>query len=304
MPVDLATDPTTGYVFVAARSCPRDPNSQVPPPGCILALDGGSGALIKAIGLPGAPADVRLDADLGLLYVSIPERQALAEVDTRGGRVLGLIRDMWEVTSLALDPLRHTLYTAHLGGQVTVVDVASSSVSGRVSLTGAGLTSVATARGLAYAVNTATHELAVVEPNSQTVNRYVLSQEPAAVAAAEDTGAVYVLSSRSNSILQIDPTDGSELGKVIIAGRTGHTSVTPNDIGSLTPRLVLNPADDTLFATLPEEGTLAAVTGNSFPVMARTIPYPDISDEVVADSIPELLRPAAISGNRFNAQGH
>lgn len=302
--LDLAADPTTGYVFASARICPRDPKTQVPPAGCVLALDGHSGSLITAISLPGAPSDLRIDSDLGLLYVAIPERQALAEVDAHSGRVLGLVGDMPQVTSLALDSSRHTLYAAHLGGQLSVIDAASAQVTARLSLTGAGLSSVATARGLAYAINTVTHEMAVVEPNSQSVNRFVLSEEPAAVAAAEDTGAVYVLSSRSSDILQIDPTDGTELGKVIVANRSGHATVQPDDHVALRPRLVIDPTDDTLFASLPEAGTLASVTGDSFPVMARSIPSPDVSDRVVAESIPDVLRPAAVSGGTLNARGH
>jgi hypothetical protein len=304
--LDLAADPTTGYVFASARGCPADAQTRQAPRGCVLALNGQSGALITSIALPGAPTDLRIDPDLGLMYVSIPERQALAEVDAHSGRVLGMIQGLPQITSLAIDPLRHTLYAAHLAGQATVIDVASARVTARVSLTGAGLSSIATARGLAYGVNTATHELAVVEPVSQTVNRFVLSEEPAAVAAAEDSGAVYVLSSRSDNILQIDPTDGTELGKVLFTGRSGHQSIQPSDVQSLRPRLVLNPGDDSLFASLPEAGTLAAVSDGSFPVMARTIGYPDVPDEVgVAEDIPALLQPAAVNPDgTFNARGH
>ena len=302
--LDLATDPTTGYVFASARRCPSD--GQSAPRGCVLALNGNTGALITSIPMPGAPSDLRIDPDLGLMYVSIPERQALAEVDAHSGRVLGMVDGLPQVTSMAIDPLRHTLYAAHLGGQATVIDVASAQVRARVSLTGAGLSSIATARGLAYGVNTATHELAVVEPDFQTVNRFILSDEPAAVAAAEDSGAVYVLSSRSDNILQIDPTDGTELGKVLFTGRSGHQSIQPGDVQSLRPRLVLDPADDSLFASLPEAGTLAAISDDSFPVMARAIPYPDPSDDqtLVADSIPDVLQPAAVTGGTLNARGH
>ena len=105
------------------------------------------------------------------------------------GMQLGVVRpartihDMPQVTSLAVDSQRHLLFVAHLGGQVSVVDTAASRVVARPSLTVAGLSSVATARGLAYAVNTATHELAVLDPSDDSVSRYPLSQEPAAVAA-------------------------------------------------------------------------------------------------------------------------
>ena len=297
-PVDLAVDQNTGFLYVSTRVC--TPAA----PGCILALDGrGGGAVLRSISLPGAPSEVRVDSDLGLLYVAIPERQALMQVDIRGGKPLRTINDVPQITSLALDPVRHALYAGHLGGQVTVIDVPTGQVVARPSLTGVGLASVATARGLVYAVNTVTHELAVLEPSSLSVNRFGLSAEPAAVTAAEDSGAVYVLTSRSDSILRLDPTDGSELGKVIVSSRGGHVGTQPNDITSLRPRLVLDPANDTLFATLPDAGTLAAVTDESFPVMAHEIPYAGVGDVLVADSIPDVLRPGGVGGDRFNAQG-
>jgi hypothetical protein len=298
-PVDLTVDQTTGYLYVSTRVCAPAA------PGCILALDGrGGGTPLKSIALPGAPTEVRVDSDLGLLYVAIPERQAIMQVDIRSGKPLRTISDVPQVTSLALDPMRHVLYAGHLGGQVTVVDVATAQVIARPSLTGVGLASVATARGLVYGVNTVTHELAVLEPSSQSISRFGLSAEPAAVAAAEDSGAVYVLTSRSDSILRIDPTDGSELGKVIVSNRSGHVGTRPDDLMSLRPRLVLDPADDTVFATLPEAGTLAAVTDDSFPVMAHDIPYADVGDVLVAQSIPDVLRPGTVGGDRINAQGH
>jgi DNA-binding beta-propeller fold protein YncE len=287
LPVDLAIDKTTGYLYLSTRVCAPAA------PGCILVVDGRNGTLIKSISLPGAPADLRLDHELGLLYVSIPERQALGEVDIRGGRLLQTVNGLPQITSLALDPLRHTLYAAHLAGQLTVVDVPSGQVTGRFSLTGAGLSSVATARGLAYAINTATHELAVVEPFSQSINRFLLSQEPSAVAAAEDTGAVYVLSSRSDVMLQLDPTDGSELGRVLLASRSSRPVAGGAGVQTLRPRMVLNASDDTLFASLPDAGTLAAVTIDQFPTLARAIPYVDVPDYAMADVIPGVLQPAA-----------
>jgi DNA-binding beta-propeller fold protein YncE len=150
---------------------------------------------------------------------------------------------------------------------------------------------VATARGRAYAVNTATHELAVLEPISQEVSRFPLSQEPAAIGADEDSGAVYVLSSRADVILQVDPTDGTELGRVLLANRSGTSGNRPSDLSSLRPRLILNSADETVYATLPEAGTLAAVTNGSFPLMAAgQIPWLDAPDQAVAHEIPSVIR--------------
>jgi hypothetical protein len=292
-PVDLAVDQSTGYLYLSTRLCSAADQNSPAPAGCILVVDGNTGVLLKSIALPGTAGDLRIDSELGLLYVAIPERQSLGEVDIRSGKLLRTIEGMPQVTSLAVDPLRHTVYAAHLGGQLTTIDARSGQVTSRVSLTGPGLASVATSRGLAYAVNTATHELAVVEPVSQSVDRFVLNQEPAAVAASEDSGAVYVLSSRADVILQIDPTDGTEVGRVLLASRSGHAAIGLGGAETLRPRLVLDVADQTLFASLPATGALAAVTSDEFPVLARDIPFVDAPDRTSADAIPGVLRPAA-----------
>ena len=226
------------------------------------------------------------------MYVALPDEQAIAEVSIRSQTLVRTIGHLPQITSLALDPKRHVLYAAHLGGQLTVIDVPSLQVVARMPVTSAGLASVATARGLAYAVNTVTHELAVVEPASQSVAVYPLSQEPAAVAASQVSGAVFVLSSRASVILRIDPTDGTEIGRVLLRDRSGHSAGLPSDLQALRSRLVLNVANETVYATLPEAGTLAAVTLRTFPELAYAIPSIE-ADQPVSASIAGLIRPGA-----------
>jgi hypothetical protein len=123
-------------------------------------------------------------------------------------------------------------------------------------------------------VNTVTHELSVLEPASGSINRFRLSQEPAAVTAAEDTGAVYILSSRNDVILQVDPTDGTELGRVLVNARSAHLTLDASaNVQTLRPRIALQQDSDTLFATIPDQGTLAAVGDGEFPTLARDIPF-------------------------------
>jgi hypothetical protein len=291
-PVDVTIDQSTGYLYISTRVC--DPVG----PGCILALNGrGGGAVLRSIPLPGAPNQVRVDSDLGLLYVAVPDRQALIQIDVRSGKVLNTISGLPQITGLALDSERHTLYASHLGGQVTVVDVPSAQVIARPSMSGAGLTGLATARGLVYGVNTATHELDVLEPLSQAVSTYQLSQEPAAVAASEDSGAVYVLSSRSDVILQIDPTSGTEIGRVNLASRSGHLGLSSNsNLQTLQPRIVVDPSDDVVFASLPEQGELAAISNDQFPPIANAIPYVEAPEPPLVASIPGVIWPGGDGG--------
>ncbi|HYY87884.1 MAG TPA: hypothetical protein VFA49_03745, partial [Chloroflexota bacterium] len=254
LPVDLAVDQTTGNVYVSARSEPS-----------LLVIDGNTGRRLASITMPVTPGDVQVDSELGLLYVVLPERQALGVVDVRSGRLVRYLNGLPQVTGLALDPLRHVLFASHLGGQVSVIDVPSSQLVERVGLTGAGLSGVATARGLAYGVNPATRELAVLEPVSQSVNRYALRDELAAVAASEDNGSVYVLTARPNTIVRVDPTDGAEVGRVLLGDRSGRFGVAPSvpllnrDFQGLRARMVLSRADESVYVSLPELGSMAVV---------------------------------------------
>jgi PQQ-like domain len=284
VPSDVAVDQTTGFLYVAASSGPQGAcHTQAAPAavGCVVVVDRQTGSKRAVLALDAEPGDLRLDSELGVLYVSLPSKQALAVIDVRGGRVLPdrTVRDLPEIASLAIDPVRHTLYAAHPAGQVTVIDAATSGVTARMPLTGAGLSSVATARGVLYAVNTATHELFVADPTTQALSHYHLSVEPTAVAASEESGAVYVLASRDGAIVRVDPTDGSEIGRVELPERSGRSAdLTSPSATSVRPRLAINQSDETLFATLPDSGTLAAVTNDEFPALAREIPRPEATD--------------------------
>jgi DNA-binding beta-propeller fold protein YncE len=231
------------------------------------------------------------------VYVALPDRQAIGVIDGRAGRLMYTIDALPQVTSLALDQQRHTLYASHLGGQVTVIDARSSQVTGRITVTGAGLESVATSRGLAYAVNPATHELAVIEPVSQGVSRYVLPAEPAAIAASEDSGSVYVLASKPNSVLRIDPTSGVIVGQVTLPDRGGRFGISLSDTSSfqgLRSRMVLDSADDSLYVTLPESGSLSIIPNDLFPPLSHDIPWVQAPEDApVVASIPGVIRPGA-----------
>jgi hypothetical protein len=284
LPVDLAVDSTTGYVFVSARN-----------ESSVLVLDA-SGRRLTAIPMPVTPGDLQVDSDLGLVYVVLPGNQAIGVIDGRAGRLLRTIEGLPQITSLALDPERHALYASHLAGQLTVIDVPSSQVTARITLTGVGLQSVATSRGLAYAINSATHELAVVEPVGQTVTRYVLPDEPAAVTASEDSGSIYVLASRPNTVLRIDPTDGTIVGQVTLqdrGGRFGMSASNASAFQGLRSRMVLNRVDQSLYVTLPEAGSLSIVPNDLFPPLNRDIPWVQTPDAPLVASIPGVMRPGA-----------
>jgi hypothetical protein len=133
----------------------------------------------------------------------------------------------------------------------------------------------------------------------QSVSKYVLPDEPAAIAASEDSGSVYVLASKPNTILRIDPTSGTVVGQVSLperSGRFGIATAASNATGfqGLRARMVLNPADDSLYVTLPEAGSFSIVSNDMFPALDHGIPWVQAPESpVVASVIPGVIRPAA-----------
>ena len=135
-----------------------------------------------------------------------------------------------------------------------------------------------------------------MEPFAQTVSRYVLPVEPAAVAASEDNGSVYVLASKPNTILRIDPTEGVVLGQVSLTDRSGRFGVSVADQSAfqgLRSRIVVNRADESLYVTLPEAGSMSIVPSDLLPALNRSIPWVETPDAPVVASIPGVSRPAA-----------
>src|SRR6185312_8474859 len=133
--VDLAVDATENRVYVAVRGNGNQPcpalNQAEAWPGCIVVLanngDTNAPSLISSIALVGRPGDMRLDADRGLLYVVLPDQRAIGLVDVRGSKLVGMIDNLPQITSLALDPWRRVLYAAHLTGQLTIIDTNAQS---------------------------------------------------------------------------------------------------------------------------------------------------------------------------------
>jgi hypothetical protein len=104
---------------------------------------------------------------------------------------------------------------------------------------------------------------------------------------------VYVLSSRADVIMQIDPLSGTEIGRVLLGSRSVHPAMGSGAMQTLRPRMVLDPTNESLYASLPEAGSLAAVTNDQFPTLVRAIPYVETPDQAWAYQIPGVMQPAA-----------
>jgi hypothetical protein len=173
---------------------------------------------------------------------------------------------------------------------------------GRLTLSTAGLYGVATARGFVYAINTSTKELFAVDPSTREFTTYTLAEEPAAVVAGENSGTVYVLGARSESVMRIDPANGSLVGRVLLPDRSARFGVRPQqrDFQGLRTRMAINWEDETVFVTHPEIGSLSVIPEVLFPQLAQSGLSPvagtvqrDVPQELAFSGYEDVMRPAA-----------
>jgi hypothetical protein len=96
--------------------------------------------------------------------------------------------------------------------------------------------------------------------------------------------------------LRIDPTDGTIVGQVTLPDRGGRFGISvsdPSAFQGLRSRMVLNPADQSLYVTLPEAGSFSLVPNELFPTLNRDIPWVQAPESPVVASIPGVIRPGA-----------
>lgn len=261
LPVDITVDQTTGHQFITVRQ-----------PSALIEMEGSSGQIIRSISLPVEPTFVQYDPSLGLAYVVLPQREGLAVVDVAANAIRTITPGIAQVTGLALDATSHTLYVAHLSGQVSVIDGQTGIVTQRTSVSAPGVTGIATARGMAYVTNSSTNELVMLDPSTREVTHYPLPTTPAAVTVGEQSGTVYVLLAKANMVARIDPTDGSIVGQALLPARSGQFGLQgQGDFRGLSPRMTINPLDESVYVTQPETGTLSIIPPDLFPPLQNPV---------------------------------
>jgi outer membrane protein assembly factor BamB len=247
-PVGLAADPASGRLYVAVRGQLAG----------IVVLDAASGQQLGFAALPSEPADVRLDSDLGLLFVVLPANDSLAAVDVRGLRVVHATAGLAQVTGMALDQSAHLLYLSQLGGQVAVVDCQSGDLVDQLTLTAEGLTGIAMADGRLFAVNGPGKALIEVDLATSRVSHLSLTAEPESVVVGPQSGAVYVLDRATNAVVKLDPGDGAELGRVAVgeAIDLAAPQLQPEALW-LRPRMVVGGSNERVYVIEPHAASLA-----------------------------------------------
>ena len=96
--------------------------------------------------------------------------------------------------------------------------------------------------------------------------------------------------------MTLTTTEGVVLGQVSLTDRSGRFGVSVADQSAfqgLRSRIVVNRADESLYVTLPEAGSMSIVPSDLFPALNRSIPWVETPDAPVVASTPGVSRPAA-----------
>jgi DNA-binding beta-propeller fold protein YncE len=248
-PVAVAADLTNQRLYVTVRSQPA-----------VVVLDARTGIQIASTSLPAQPGDAQLDSSLGVLYVVLPARNALELIDVHDLKTVRITPDLPGITDIAIDQETHTVYLSHLDGRISVIDGRSGQVRSQLSLSGPGLSGVATADGRVFAINQPAREVLEVDLSASDVSRFPLAAEPVSIVVGPQSGLVYVLDAITNTLVKLDSNDGSEVGRVSVGdeGAVRMSSLQPDTLW-LRPRVVASASDERIFVIEPQSAALAVV---------------------------------------------
>jgi DNA-binding beta-propeller fold protein YncE len=259
-PRGLDVDQSAGRLYVSVRSPPR-----------VLVVDGTTGHELASAALAGAPGEVRLSGSTGKLFVLLPEAEALEVLDVHDLARVQVVAGLPHVTGIALDESAHALYLSHLSGDVSVVDTDAGTVTDRLSLTGPGLSGIAAAHGVVYAINTPGQVLLAVDMATRAILHVPLASEPSAVTVSPTTGVPFVLESARRAIVRLDASDGTPASEVRLADTPPELGASPSlelDQLWLLPRLAISSVDETIYVIEPGPRFLSTAGANSM-----TTPY-------------------------------
>jgi DNA-binding SARP family transcriptional activator len=196
-------------------------------PNSIAAIDAGSGATRVGPPLIGRPTD--LAADDGMVWAVTVDSAALTAVDARAGRIARTVALGMQPSAVAVDEGAVWVVDGRRGVLVRV-EAGYESVSARIELrpaksrdSSAASTSVAAGGGRVW-VTDGSRSLAHVDPATRTVDRIEVDVTLDGVAFG--AGAVWAISSRTSSVLRIDPTTRAVTDEIRIA-RAGDEAPFP-----------------------------------------------------------------------------
>ncbi len=127
---------------------------------------------------------------------------------------------------VSLDPGSHRLFIAHLGaGTVPVYDIAAGAVIGEVqNVPGVHGTLVVPELGLVYASATDINQIAVIDPQTLTVQTTIPGGEyPDGIAYDPEVGKLYVSDETGATDTVIDTTSNQVVATIPLGGEVGNT---------------------------------------------------------------------------------
>ena len=242
-PSGLAVDERSNRMYVGTSSGPM-----------VVVLQNPGGQRVGTVPLSSPPGEVQLDTERRVLYVLLPQENALAVVNIDTLSIDHVVTQLTQVTGMSLDPDSHTVYMSHSDGELSMLDADTATITERLRLSDAGLAGLAIVHGQVYAIDPGSRELVGFDPGTHEVSRVSLADEPVAVAAGPNTGAVFLLTAQPASIVRIDPATGTELGRLLLP-----------DSASPPNTMIVSPVDETVYVASSSGKTLAVIRPESFP---------------------------------------
>jgi YVTN family beta-propeller protein len=156
-----------------------------------------------------------LSADQRALYVSMPDSNAVAVVDTTSWEVRASIATGQSPSRVALQPDQHYLWVANLGsgmeateGGVTIINTADLLTNGYIP-TGRGLYEITFTEDsrLAFVLNQESGLLSVIEVSTlKKVAEIPVGTHPASIAYCSKARSLFVTDEDSGEIYAVDAT--------------------------------------------------------------------------------------------------
>jgi peptide/nickel transport system substrate-binding protein len=176
----------------------------------LVAVDPGSGGVLTATPLDGAPGAVA--SGDGSAWVTDPGDAAVLRVNSATGGVVGRIPVGGQPGSIVTG-FRAIWAASTVGATVTRIDPATETVTQTISLPGSGLGEMASGAGKLWVTNPAGHDLFEIDPATGSLQRTLpLDLLPSAVAVGD--GAVWVAGYNDATIEKLDPASGRVTARV------------------------------------------------------------------------------------------
>ncbi|HEX2254447.1 MAG TPA: cytochrome D1 domain-containing protein [Thermoanaerobaculia bacterium] len=222
----------------------------------------GGSKLLALVRLPSQGEDWALSLDQERLFVSLPEDDGVAVVDTATWEIVATVATGPRPGRLALQGDGAFLWVAHGGGEapggVSVIDVAELAEVARIP-TGAGARDVALAADdrFAYVANAAAGTVTVVDGRTRQVAAQVpTGRRPVTLAFSPAADALWVGDEVDGTLTALDADSHQVRARVELAPGLVQVRVTP---GGGRWALAVNPTTDELFVVDSATGRLVQV---------------------------------------------